>query len=85
MSRTTHATRCVVHGTSRGQLATPDAVVIIVIAVLACLMERSGSGGPAALTVLTGAGLLSTIMLLLLRGARSADLAMRALRAVSAP
>ncbi|MFD3976228.1 hypothetical protein [Streptomyces cyaneofuscatus] len=85
MPRTTHAMQCVVHGTPYGQLATPDAVVIIVIAVLACVMERYGAGGFATLTVLAGAGLVSTTTLLILRGARSTALAMRVLHAISAP
>ncbi|MFJ5820295.1 hypothetical protein ACIQGT_41405 [Streptomyces sp. NPDC093108] len=85
MPRKTHVMQCVVHGTPRGQLATPDAVVIIVIAVLACVMERNGADGPATLTVLGGAGLVSTTMLLVLRGARSVALARRVLHAMSAP
>lgn len=85
MPRTTHATRCVVHGTPRGQLAAPDAVVIIVIAALACVMQRYEAGGVATLTVLAGALLVSTTALLVLRGARPAALSKRVLHAISAP
>ncbi len=85
MPRKTHVVSCVVHGTRRGHLATPDAVLIIVIAVLACVMERNGAGGSTVLTVLGGAGLVSTTTLLILRGARPAALATRVLHAISAP
>lgn len=85
MPRTTHATRCVVHGTPRSQLAAPDAVVIIVIAVLACVMERYEAGGLPTLTVLAGALLVSTTALLVLRGARPTALSKRVLHAISAP
>ncbi|MFE9700579.1 hypothetical protein [Streptomyces sp. NPDC006270] len=60
-------------------------MVIIVIAVLACVMERYEAGGFATLTVLAGALLVSTTTLLVLRGARPVALSMRVLNAISAP
>ncbi|MFD3515471.1 hypothetical protein [Streptomyces sp. NPDC058657] len=87
MPRTSHSLVCVVPDAPRSQLAAPDAVVIIVIAVLACAMSRSGMDNTSTLTVLAGAGLVATSALLLLRGARPATghRFLRVLHAISAP
>ncbi|WP_435220645.1 hypothetical protein [Streptomyces sp. Tue6028] len=60
MARTLFPARCVVHGSSwlhRPSLA--DAVVIVVIAVLACLLSVHGVELPSVLAVLGGAGLVA--------------------------
>ncbi|MFF3176487.1 hypothetical protein ACFVQ0_28140 [Streptomyces sp. NPDC057900] len=60
---------CVVHGEPRrNQLTTADAVVIVVIAVLACGLSTAGMGLPSVLSVLSGAGVVAAGTLMTVRG-----------------
>ncbi|MCQ4205912.1 hypothetical protein [Streptomyces longispororuber] len=87
MPRSSHAVGCVVNDAPHNRLSTPDAVVIVVITVLACLLSRSGLETSATLTVLGGAGLVAAGTLLALRGGgkQLGSLIVRVARAVPAP
>jgi hypothetical protein len=78
---------CVVHGAPHNRLSTPDAVVIVVITVLACVMSGSGLDASSILAVLAGAGLVAVATLLALRGAgrRLGPLIVRVAHAIPAP
>ncbi len=87
MPRTSPAVGCVIHDAPHARLATPDAVVIVVITVLACVMTDSGLDLLPTLAVLGGAGLVSATTLLALRGAgqRLGSLLVRVAHAIPAP
>ncbi|MFI6876101.1 hypothetical protein ACIBL6_21995 [Streptomyces sp. NPDC050400] len=69
------------------RLSTPDAVVIVVITILACVLSRSGLETSSTLTVLGGAGLVAAGTLLTLRGGgrQLGSLIVRVARAIPAP
>lgn len=88
MSRNSLPACCVVHGAScRSRLSAPDAVVVVVIAVLACGLSVTGLETPSVLTVLGGAGLVAAGVLMVLRGAgdKLGRLVMRVAHATAAP
>ncbi|MGW3108351.1 hypothetical protein [Streptomyces sp. NPDC001100] len=78
---------CVVNGAPHHRLSTPDAVVIVVITVLACVMAGSGLDTSSTLAVLSGAGLIATGTLLALRGTgqRLGPLIVRMAHAIPTP
>ncbi|WP_406739550.1 hypothetical protein OG365_40390 (plasmid) [Streptomyces sp. NBC_00853] len=88
MSRLSVPARCVVHGEPcRSHLSTPDAVVIVVIAVLACGLCARGLDLSSVLAVLSGAGAVAVGTLMALRGGgwRLGHALVRVVHAVSAP
>lgn len=87
MPHTSHAVGCVADGAPPNRLSTPDAVVIVVITVLACVMSGRGLDAPSTLAVLGGAGLVAAGLLLALRGAgqRLRPLIVRVAHAIPAP
>ncbi|WP_327708451.1 hypothetical protein OG912_05615 [Streptomyces sp. NBC_00464] len=69
MSHSSVPARCVVHGEPRrNQLSTADAVVIVVITVLACGLSTTGLGLSSVLSVLSGAGVVAAGTLMAVRG-----------------
>lgn len=68
MPHTLRVVGCVVNGAPHHRLSTPDAVVIVVITVLACVMAGSGLDTSSILAVLSGASLIAAGTLLALRG-----------------
>ncbi|MFH9400773.1 hypothetical protein ACH4JS_13510 [Streptomyces sp. NPDC017638] len=69
MARTLFPMRCVVHGSPyehRSPFA--DALVIVVIAVLACVLSVYGLELPSVLAVLGGAGVVAACTLIAVRG-----------------
>ncbi|MEU3423502.1 hypothetical protein AB0F39_33995 [Streptomyces murinus] len=86
MSRTPEPARCVVHGSScRQRPALPDALVIVVITVLACALSASGWDLTSVLAVLGGAGVVAAGTLTALQGQGPGRLLLRTVRAVTAP
>jgi len=87
MPHTSRAVGCVVNGAPNSRLSTPDAVVIVVITVLACVMSGSGLEASSTLAVLGGASLVAAGTLLALRGEgqRLGSLIVRVARAIPAP
>lgn len=76
--------RCVVHGEPcRNRPSTTDAVVIVVIAVLACGLSMKGLDLSSVLAVLSGAGAVAAGTLMAVQG-RSGRLGHRLARAVHA-
>ncbi|MFC7881019.1 hypothetical protein ACFUVV_03910 [Streptomyces sp. NPDC057376] len=70
MMRTLLPTRCVVHGSSCGHRSPfADALVIVVIAVLACVLSVYGLELLYVLAVLGGAGAVAACTLIVVRGA----------------
>ncbi|WP_326782759.1 hypothetical protein [Streptomyces sp. NBC_00151] len=68
MARTFLPAHCLVHDSScRHKPALPDAVVIVVIAVLACVLSVYGLELSSVLAVLGGAGLVAASTLIVLR------------------
>ncbi|MGV9310593.1 hypothetical protein ACWDR0_00165 [Streptomyces sp. NPDC003691] len=68
MSHTPPSARCVVHGVPAPRRSSvPDAVVVVVIAVLACGLSLSGLPPLSVLAVLGGAGLVAAVTVRLLR------------------
>lgn len=86
MPHMSRAVGCVVDDAPHTRLATPDAVVIVVITVLACVMSGSGLDLLSTLAVLGGAGLVSAATLLAVRGAgqRLGNLIVRVAHAIPA-
>jgi hypothetical protein len=78
--------RCVVHGESC-RPSLPDAVVIIVITVLACVLSVRGLEPPSVMAVLGGAGAVAAGTLLALRGGsrRLGHMLTRIVSAVATP
>ncbi|MFI0242328.1 hypothetical protein [Streptomyces sp. NPDC016845] len=68
MPRTSRVVGCVINDAPRRQLAASDAVVIIVIMVLACVLTSKGLDTATAVTLLAGAGGVAAGTLLALRG-----------------
>ncbi|TXS42217.1 hypothetical protein [Streptomyces sp. OR43] len=69
MSHPSVPTHCVVHGDPRrSPLSTVDAVVIVVIAVLACGLSATGLSPSSVLSVLSGAGVVAAGTLMAVRG-----------------
>jgi hypothetical protein len=87
MPHTSRAVGCVVNGAPNNRLSTPDAVVIVVITVLACVMSGSGLEASSTLAVLGGASLVASGTLLALRGGgqRLGSLIVRVAHAIPAP
>ncbi|MFS8202591.1 hypothetical protein ACLVWQ_28365 [Streptomyces sp. CWNU-52B] len=88
MSHTSSLSRCVVHDSfCRHRLSLPDAVVIVVIAVLACGLSVHGLDPAAALGVLAGAALVATATLTAMRGGGRSfvGVILRAAHAVATP
>ncbi|MER5600936.1 hypothetical protein [Streptomyces sp. NPDC002265] len=87
MPRTSRSVGCVVDDAPHNRLSAPDAVVIVVITVLACVMSGSGLDASSVLAVLGGAGLVATATLLALRGTgqRLGPLIARVAHAIPAP
>ncbi|CAL2056023.1 MULTISPECIES: hypothetical protein [Streptomyces] len=86
MSRTPEPAHCVVHGSScRQRPALPDALVIVVITVLACVLSASGWDLTSVLAVLGGAGAVATGTLTALNGQGPGRLLLRTVRAVTGP
>jgi hypothetical protein len=87
MPHTSRAVGCVVNGAPNNKLSTPDAVVIVVITVLAGVMSGSGLEAPTILAVLGGASLVAAGTLFALRGGgnRLGSLIVRVARAIPAP
>lgn len=80
--------RCVVHDqTCRHRPSVPDAVVIVVIAVLACGLSASGLDPASVLAVLGGAGVVAAGTLMALPGQshRLSRTVVRVAHAVAAP
>lgn len=70
MPRTLTSVRCVLHGSSAGHRSPfADAMVIVVIAVLACVLSVYGLELSSVLAVLGGAGLVAACTLTAVRGA----------------
>lgn len=80
-------TRCVVDsGFYRQRPSMPDALVIVVIAVLACGLSASGLGLSSVLAVLGSAGAVSAGTLVALRGGRElGPMVVRVVHAITAP
>ncbi|KUF15074.1 hypothetical protein [Streptomyces silvensis] len=87
MSHPSRAVGCVVHGAPHNRISVPDAVVVLVITVLACVLSGCGLATPSILAVLGGAGLVAAGTLLVLRGGgqRLGSLLVRVAHAVPAP
>lgn len=69
MSHLSVPTRCVVHGEPcHNRPSTTDAVVIVVIAVLACGLSMKGLDLSSVLAVLSGAGAVAAGTLMATRG-----------------
>ncbi len=67
MPRTSRALGCVVNDGPHTRLSAPDAVVVIVITVLAGVLSRTGMDTSSILAVLGGAALVASGTLLALR------------------
>ena len=88
MARTLFQAQCVVHGSScRHRSSLADAVVIVVIAVLACVLSVHGVELSSVLAVLGGAGLVAAGTLTAVRGGgrRLHHTVLRAANAIAAP
>ncbi|MFF5189401.1 hypothetical protein ACFY30_37500 [Streptomyces sp. NPDC000345] len=88
MSRMSVPARCVVHGGSCPQRPSmPDAVVIVVITVLACWLSVSGLELSSVLAVLGGAGAVAVGTMMALRGGgqRLGHRLVRVVHAVATP
>lgn len=69
MARTLFPAQCAVHGTPCGHRSPfADAVVIVVIVVLACVLSMYGLELSSVLAVLGGAGLVAASTLTAVRG-----------------
>lgn len=69
MSRTLFPARCAVHGSACGHRSpSAEAVVIVVIVVLACALSVYGLELSSVLAVLAGAGLVAAGTLAAVRG-----------------
>ncbi|MFD6300250.1 LPXTG cell wall anchor domain-containing protein [Streptomyces sp. NPDC060235] len=68
MPRTSHVVKCVVNDASYRKLTAPDAVVVIVIMVLACVLANTGRDTDTTVTLLAGASCVAAGTLLALRG-----------------
>jgi hypothetical protein len=88
MVRTSLPARCAGHDLSgRDRLSWPDAVVIVVIAVLACVLNVHGLAPSSVWAVLAIAAVVATGTLAALRGGvrRLGHAAVRVANAVAAP
>lgn len=68
MPRTSRVVGCVINDAPHHRLAAPDAVVIVVIMVLACVLTSTGRDTATTVTLLAGAGGVAAGTLLALRG-----------------
>ncbi|MFD9813300.1 hypothetical protein [Streptomyces sp. NPDC059080] len=86
MLHTARTMGCVVPGAPRNRASAPDAVVIVVITVLACVLSGRGLEAPSILAVLGAAGLVAagTLRVLCGDGHRLVSLLMRVAHAIPA-